>query len=106
VARHTPPSSSIDPHHSRPLTFRGYTVLLTESDGSIRGGVTGLFDYDTRILSAYRLLIDDEDPRADTSAAVESDYWEEAVRTWLLERAPGRLASALRLALGLAPEQR
>jgi hypothetical protein len=68
--------------------------------------VAGLVDYDTRILSAYRLLIDDEDPRADTSAAVESDYWEEAVRTWLLERAPGRLASARCLALSLAPEQR
>jgi glycogen debranching enzyme len=28
--------------------------------------------------------------------------WDEAVRTWLLDRAPGRLASALRLALGVA----
>ena len=27
--------------------------------------------------------------------------WDEAVRTWLLEHAPGRLASALRLALGV-----
>ena len=27
--------------------------------------------------------------------------WDEAVRTWLLDRAPGRLASALRLALGV-----
>jgi glycogen debranching enzyme len=29
--------------------------------------------------------------------------WDEAVRNWLLERAPGRLASALRLALGVSP---
>jgi glycogen debranching enzyme len=31
--------------------------------------------------------------------------WDEAVRTWLLERVPGRLASALRLALGLGPHR-
>jgi glycogen debranching enzyme len=70
-----PRAGSIDPHHSRQLTFHGYTVLLTEADGTINGGVTGLFDYDTRILSRYRLLVDDQDPRGDTSAAVESDYW-------------------------------
>jgi hypothetical protein len=27
--------------------------------------------------------------------------WDETARTWLVERAPGRLASALRLALGV-----
>ena len=70
-----PREGSIDPHHSRPLTFHGYTVLLTEPDGGIDGGILGLFDYDTRILSTYRLLIDGEDPQSDTSAAVESDYW-------------------------------
>jgi glycogen debranching enzyme len=70
-----PREGAIDPHHSRPLTFHGYTVLLTEPDGGIDGGILGLFDYDTRILSTYRLLIDGEDPQSDTSAAVESDYW-------------------------------
>ncbi|HVQ15579.1 MAG TPA: glycogen debranching N-terminal domain-containing protein, partial [Vicinamibacterales bacterium] len=66
---------SIDPHHSLQLTFHGYTVLVTDADGSIGGGTMGLFDYDTRILSRYRLLVDDEAPRCDTSAAVASDYW-------------------------------
>jgi len=66
---------SIDPHHSLQLTFHGYTVLVTDADGSIGGGRMGLFDYDTRILSKYRLLVDDEAPRCDTSAAVASDYW-------------------------------
>ena len=70
-----PRAGSIDPHHSRQLTFHGYTVLLTEPDGAISGGVTGLFDYDTRILSKYRLLLDEDEPRSDTSAVVESDYW-------------------------------
>jgi hypothetical protein len=32
-----------------------------------------------------------------------AQHWDEAVRNWLLERAPGRLASALRLALGVSP---
>ena len=39
------------------------------------GGGLGLFDYDTRILSRYRLLVDGEQPQCDTSASVESDYW-------------------------------
>jgi glycogen debranching enzyme len=69
---HTP----IDPHRDRQLTFQGYTVLFTNRDGSItEGSGLGLFDYDTRILSKYRLLIDDQSPRCDTSANVESDYW-------------------------------
>jgi len=32
-----------------------------------------------------------------------SQSWDEGVRNWLVERAPGRLASALRLALGVSP---
>lgn len=66
----------IDPHHDRQLVFQGYTVLLTNPDGSIsEGGELGLFDYDTRLLSKYRLLIDDEPARCDASANVESDQW-------------------------------
>jgi glycogen debranching enzyme len=66
---------AIGPHHSRQLTFHGYTVLVTDADGSMSGGDLGLFDYDTRILSKYRLTIDGEVPRCDTSAAIASDYW-------------------------------
>lgn len=66
---------SIDPHHSLQITFHGYAVLLTDADGSISGGAMGLFDYDTRILSRYRLLVDHEAPRCDTSTAIASDYW-------------------------------
>jgi glycogen debranching enzyme len=66
----------IDPHHDRPLTFQGYSVLLTNPDGSITDDSgLGLFDYDTRILSKYRLLVDGQEPRCDTSASVESNYW-------------------------------
>jgi glycogen debranching enzyme len=49
---------------------------VTDSDGSItEGSGLGLFDYDTRVLSKYRLLVDGVVPRSDTSANVESDYW-------------------------------
>src|SRR5438477_3133367 len=69
-------TTTIDPHHDRQLTFQGYTVLLTNADGTItEGDGLGLFDYDTRVLSKYLLLIDGAVPRCDTSANVESDYW-------------------------------
>ena len=63
----------IDPHHSLQIAFHGYTLLVTDADGSIGGGTQGLFDFDTRILSKHRLLVDAEVPRCDTSAAIASD---------------------------------
>jgi glycogen debranching enzyme len=69
-------STALDPHHDRQLTFQGYTVLLTNPDGTITEGTgLGLFDYDTRIISKYRVLIDGELPRCAAAANVESDYW-------------------------------
>ena len=66
----------IDPHRGHQLTFHGYTVLLTHSDGTISADAgLGLFDFDTRILSRYRLLVDGQAPQCDTTAVVESDYW-------------------------------
>ncbi len=84
---------SIDPHHSLQLTFHGYTVLVTDADGSIGGGAMGLFDYDTRVLSKYRLLVDNLAPRCDTSAAIASDYW----AAHLTVTRPGRDARGPRL---------
>jgi hypothetical protein len=43
-------------------------------------------------------------PPQDVNAGAQT--WDEAVRAWLLERAPGRLALALRLALGVGPQAR
>lgn len=66
----------IDPHHHRQLTFQGYSVCLTQPDGMIpEGNGLGLFDYDTRILSKYQLLVDNDVPRVDSSANIESDRW-------------------------------
>jgi glycogen debranching enzyme len=73
VQRHSMP---VDPHRGRQLTFHGYTVLLTNADGTIdaKDGL-GLFDFDTRILSKYRLLLDGHPPNCDTSACIDSDHW-------------------------------
>jgi glycogen debranching enzyme len=45
------------------------------------------------------LFVVEMPPPQDTNPSSQS--WDEGVRSWLLERVPGRLASALRLALGL-----
>jgi glycogen debranching enzyme len=83
-------NTPIDPHHDRQLTFQGYSVLLTQPDGTIseQAGL-GLFDHDTRILSKYSLTIDGEAPRCDASANVESDYW---IAHLTVDRAGGRAA--------------
>src|SRR5262245_45119228 len=66
----------IDPHRGRQLAFHGYTVLITEADGSIgEGGGLGLFDFDTRILSKHRLLVDGRAPVCDTSGLIDHDSW-------------------------------
>src|SRR6188472_1929824 len=83
----------IDPHHSLQIAFHGYTLLVTDADGSMGGGTQGLFDFDTRILSKHRLLVDAEIPRCDTSAAIASDYW----AAHLTVARPGRDAYGPRL---------
>src|SRR5690349_6425424 len=85
-----PIPTTIDPHHDRPLAFQGYSVLLTNPDGAItEGSGLGLFDYDTRILSKYLLLIDGNRARCDTSANAESDMW---VGHLAITRSGGRAA--------------
>src|SRR5215211_1759906 len=59
------------------VVHAGYTVLWAAADGWIDADPTGLFDYDTRILSRYRLTIDGlvpellgrDQPEADTFVA-------------------------------------
>jgi glycogen debranching enzyme len=59
------------------IVHAGYTVLRAGSDGWIDADPAGLFDYDTRILSRYRLTIDglapvligQDQPEADTLVA-------------------------------------
>jgi ribulose 1,5-bisphosphate synthetase/thiazole synthase len=66
----------IDPHRGRQLAFHGYTVLIIEADGSIgEGSGLGLFDFDARILSKHRLLVDARVPVCDTSGLIDHDSW-------------------------------
>jgi glycogen debranching enzyme len=50
-----------------------YTVLCSSADGSIAVDRAGLFDYDTRILSRYRLLLDGRAPELVGASQPEAD---------------------------------
>jgi glycogen debranching enzyme len=59
------------------LLHQGYTVLITRPDGTVTGEEReGLYDFDTRILSRYRLLLEDQEPRYVSSSTLESERWE------------------------------
>ena len=57
------------------VVYQGYTLLFTRPDGSLRDGRDGLYDFDTRILSRYRLSLDGREPECFASGAPESDRW-------------------------------
>src|SRR5437764_9799427 len=61
----------------RTLTYGGYSVLCTATDGTIdpsRVG-EGLYDFDTRVLSSWRLSVDDREPEYVASGSIDSDRW-------------------------------
>jgi hypothetical protein len=48
-------TADVDPHRGLQLVHHGYTVLVTNADGTMtEEGRQGLFDFDTRVLSTYR----------------------------------------------------
>ncbi len=57
------------------VSFSGYTVLCSAPDGSITEGRQGLFHRDTRVLSRYRLTIDDQAPSLVADERPENDQW-------------------------------
>ncbi|HEY3568437.1 MAG TPA: glycogen debranching N-terminal domain-containing protein [Thermoanaerobaculia bacterium] len=68
------------------LWHQGYTLLVSRRDGTVTGeGLEGLYDFDTRILSRYRLLVDRREPRYVSSCTLESDHG----RVWLYVPLPG-----------------
>jgi glycogen debranching enzyme len=80
-----------DPGPVRPtptlVVHAGYTVLCADSNGWIDAGRSGLFDYDTRILSRYRLTIDGEAPELVGHARPET---ERCIATYRVQRDGGR----------------
>jgi glycogen debranching enzyme len=47
------------------------SLLVTDRDGHITGGMCGLYEHDMRLLSRYRLLVHGEPPRLDALSAVD-----------------------------------
>jgi len=69
------------------VVHAGYSVLCADPDGWIDGGESGLFDYDTRILSRYRLTVDGRAPDLIGHARPES---ERCVAIYRVAREGGR----------------
>jgi len=71
-----PGQLDVDPHHGQQLIHHGYTVLLSNADGSIADeGRQGLFDHDTRILSRHEIVLDGLTPRVDSTGLVDPSHW-------------------------------
>ncbi len=66
-------SSPHVPTPSALVLHAGYTVLCASPDGSIEADPAGLYDYDTRILSRFRLTVDDRPPALLSAATPEAD---------------------------------
>jgi hypothetical protein len=62
------------------ISFSGYTVLCTAPDGSLSEAHHGLCHRDTRVLSRYRLTLDDVVPELVSASKPESDRWEAVLR--------------------------
>ena len=68
--------ADVDPHHGRQLVCHGYTVLLSDADGTITADrAQGLFDHDTRLLSSYEIVLAGVSPRVDSSGLLEPFRW-------------------------------
>jgi len=65
---------------STTMIFSGYTVLCSSPDGMVSDGRHGLFHRDARVLSRYRLTIDDAVPRLVGATQPENDRWEAILR--------------------------
>ena len=74
------------------ILHAGYTVLCTAPDGAIDADPAGLFDYDTRILSRYRLTIDGHAPELVGQGRPEADTF---LARYLVRRGPGNAEGPL-----------
>lgn len=81
--------TGINPHHPWHVVHQGYTVLVTNPDGTLRGREReGLWDYDTRILSTYRMTLDGREPQLVSSGMLESERWAAKLRVHRPGRGP------------------
>ena len=76
-----PTAIALNAHHPWQTVHSGYTVLVTNPDGSLNGaGREGLWDYETRILSLWRVMLDGRTPVLNASGALECDRWQAHLR--------------------------
>lgn len=66
----------VDPHHGQHIAWHGYTVLLSNADGTITpADRQGLFDHDTRVLSSHQIFVEGVSPRVDSSGLLDPSRW-------------------------------
>jgi glycogen debranching enzyme len=71
-----PAATLLDPHHPWHIAHEGYTVLVMRPDGTLDGVQReGLFDFDTRILSHYRLILDGRTPDWVGGGVIGNEQW-------------------------------
>jgi glycogen debranching enzyme len=64
----------LHPHHL--LIHEGYTYLLSRMDGTLSGREDeGFYDYDTRILSWYRITLNGEEPIGVAAPTLTGERW-------------------------------
>jgi glycogen debranching enzyme len=69
--------------------YQGYTVLVTNPDGTCRShSREGLFDFDTRILSTYRITLDGRAPEHVSSGTLGSERWSAKLRVHRAGKGP------------------
>jgi glycogen debranching enzyme len=52
------------------FSYWGHSLLITDDQGRIGTGLTGLYEHDLRLLATYRLSVNGEEPRLDVLSAV------------------------------------
>lgn len=68
--------AGINPHHPWRILHEGYTVLVSRPDGCLTGiEREGLYDFDTRILSRHRILLNGETPLFVSGGSPDAHRW-------------------------------
>ena len=58
------------------FVYHDRSLLVTDRDGWIGGGISGLYEHEFRLLSRYRLLINGKPPRLDALArSIPIPHW-------------------------------